>query len=301
MGGIGESAPLSEAMLTMDVVDTLKASPALAEAVDAAAQLRALYARLGIRLDDETATEGLAAYRADAFAHVARRGVAGAFARLYVARRRWAPAVIAAVVLIVLGFGGYFLLYQPYQENSAAQALVELRTAVPAQLDELYQAIFDETKVQQASVQAAALRDQGKAAALKGDRDAAEAALAALVQIRDTLSAGYSLHIVDRPDVKWGFWSIPEDYSAATDYYLVVEARDAAGNPVAVPITDAASGRSDRVLMWALHVPEDVYRDVEADKADDNRIEHDLVGIKDVGFLEPDYTVDVLGDALTRW
>jgi len=301
LGDIGESAPLSDAMLTMDVVDTLKASPALAEAADAAPQLRALYARLGIRLEGDMAEDGLAAYRADAFLHVPRRGAAAALARLYVARRRWAPGVIAAIVLLVLGFGGYFLLYQPYQQSRAAEALAELRTAVPAQLDELYQSIFDETKVQQAATAAAAVRDQGKAAALKGDRDGADAALAALVQIRDTLSVGYSLHIVDRPDVKWGFWSFPEDYAAATDYYLVVEARDAAGNPVAVPVTDSASGRTDRVLIWALRVPEDVYRAVEADKADDGRIQHDLVGIKDTGFLEPDYTVDVLGGSLTRW
>ncbi len=302
MGVSGEAAPLTDAMLTMDVVDTLKASPGLAEAADAAAQLRALYARLGIELGGTAAAHGIEVFRTGSFDYVPARGPAAALARLYAGRRHWAPGALAAIVFVALGLVGYFLLYQPYQESRATQAQLELaQTALPAEMDGLFQTIYDETKVQQAVSAAAALRDKGKAAALSGDRAGAEAAITSLAQIRDTLSVGYTLRIVDRPDVKWGFWTFSEDNAEATNYFLVVEARDAGGNPVNVPITDMQSGRTERVSMWALRVPEEIYRTVEADKADDNRIEHDLVGIKDVGFLEPDYTVDVLGGALTRW
>ena len=301
MGVSGEAAPLNDAMLTMDVVDTLKTSPGLAEAADAAVQLRALYARLGIELGDTAAAHGIEAFRTGSFDYVPVRGPAAALARLYAGRRHWAPGALAAVVFVALGLGGYFLLYQPYQESRATQAQLELKTALPAEMDGLFQTIYDETKVQQAVSAAAALRDKGKAAALSGDRAGAEAAITSLAQIRDTLSVGYTLRIVDRPDVKWGFWTFPEDNAEATNYFLVVEARDAGGNPVNVPITDMQSGRTERVSMWALRVPEEIYRTVEADKTDNGRISRDLVGAKDIGFLDPDYTVDVLGGALTRW
>jgi hypothetical protein len=53
--------------------------------------------------------------------------------------------------------------------------------------------------------------------------------------------------------------------------------------------------------MWAIRVPEEVYRAVEADKGDDGVIQHNLVGVKEFGFLQPDYLVTVMGGALTRW
>jgi hypothetical protein len=48
-------------------------------------------------------------------------------------------------------------------------------------------------------------------------------------------------------------------------------------------------------------VPETVYRAVEADKKDDGIIQRNIMGIKDFGYLEPSYLVDVLGGAVTRW
>jgi hypothetical protein len=44
-----------------------------------------------------------------------------------------------------------------------------------------------------------------------------------------------------------------------------------------------------------------VYRAVEADKRDDGIIQRNVAGIKQFGFLEPDYLVQVLGGAVTRW
>jgi hypothetical protein len=48
-------------------------------------------------------------------------------------------------------------------------------------------------------------------------------------------------------------------------------------------------------------VPEAVYRAVEADKTDDGIIQRNIMGIKQFGYLAPDYTVQVLGGAVTRW
>ena len=60
------------------------------------------------------------------------------------------------------------------------------------------------------------------------------------------------------------------------------------------------------VLMLAgaieiLQLPESVSPPVEADKGDDGVIQHNLVGAKSFGFLDPEYTIGVLDGAVTRW
>ena len=89
--------------------------------------------------------------------------------------------------------------------------------------------IYEETKVQDAVVQAEALRTQGKTAAAEGNRAGAEAAIAGLTTLRDTLRQEYRLIVVNREGVKTGFWTFPEINTDATNYYVVVEALDADG------------------------------------------------------------------------
>ena len=76
--------------------------------------------------------------------------------------------------MVVIGLGGYFLVYRPFHQWQLDQGRQELAEAMPAQMDALYQAIFEVTKIQQASNDAADIRDRGKAAAKAGDRPAAE-------------------------------------------------------------------------------------------------------------------------------
>jgi hypothetical protein len=301
MDARGDTAPLGDLMLTMDVTDTLRHSPAVAEAPDAVDQLRRLYAQLGVDAPDTILSDGIAAHRDERFAYAPRAaGWRLALARLYVARRRWLPGALAVALLLLVVLIGYFVVFRPYQEAQVEKARVELGETMPAAIDALYQSIFEETKVTAAADRAADLRAKGKAAAQKGDRAGAEAAVADLTTIRDTLQAEYRLTIVDRPNVKWGFWTFPQNNSEETNYYLVVEPRANGGTVLTLPVL-GAGGRTDSVKLWAVRVPEDVYRAVEADKADDGTIEQNLVGIKEYGFLQPDYLVTVLGGALTRW
>lgn len=294
-----QAAPLSDIMLAMDVADSLRHDPSLA---DDPVRLLALYARQGIGLSEAAAAEGIAAWRGKRFAYLpAPPGFALTLARLYVWRRHWLPPAVAVGLMFLIGFGGYFLVYKPYHDSQVQQAQVELTQTMPAQMDALYETIHEETKVQQAENDALEARLHGKQAAAKGDRAGAEAAIADLTAIRDTLRLSYQLKIVDRPGVKWGFWTFPEDNSEATNYYLVVEARDPNDVALALPIRSEQTGIVETVAMWGIRVPEEVYRAVEADKTDNGTIQHTLMGIKDFGFLEPDYTVQVLGGTVTRW
>jgi hypothetical protein len=206
---------------------------------------------------------------------------------------------VAVAVLIVLG--GYFAVYAPWRAAQAEQARIELAERLPAEMDALYQTIFEETKVQQASIEAEQMVKRGKSAAAEGNRAAATKAVADLTALRDQLRQEYALRVVNRPDLKSGFWTFPEINTEATNYYLVVEALDADGNALSLPILNEENGQTETVKTWGLRVPETVYNSVAEDKQDDGIIQRNVVGRKQFGFLDVDYVVPVLGGAVTKW
>jgi len=305
-----ESAPLSDVMLAMDVVDTIRHNQDLvtrelsgeAREQQLIEKLRQIYHQQGIEVSDAILKEGVAALGQSRFTYTPPApGLGVALARLYVGRKRWLPAVFALVLLLIVGFGGYFLVWKPINDGRAEQARIELAETLPAEMDALYTAIFEETKVQSATRQAEELRDRGKTAAAEGDRAATLQAIADLTQIRDTLRQEYQLRVVSRDGVKSGFWTFPEINTEATNYYVVVEAIDTHGTALSLPILNEENNVTETVTMWGVRVPEAVYRAVEADKRDDGIIQRNIVGIKNFGYLEPDYLVQVLGGAVTRW
>lgn len=305
-----EKAPLSDVMLAMDVVDTLRHNQDLvarelngeAREKQLIEKLRQLYHQQGIEVPDAILKEGVAALGESRFAYKPPApGFGTTLARLYVGRKRWLPAAFALFLILAISLGGYFLVYQPLRAAQAEQARIELAEQLPAEMDALYQTIFEETKVTQAADDAAAIRDRGKTAAAEGNRPGAVEAIAALTALRDTLRQEYQLRIVSRDGEKSGFWTFPEINTAATNYYIVVEAIDSRGNALSLPILNEENNQTETVSKWGLRVPEEVYRSVEADKRDDGIIQRNVAAVKTFGFLDPDYLVRVLGGTVTRW
>ena len=297
-------------MLAMDVVDTLRHRQDLAVrelGTDAKEQqlidkLRDIYHQQGIEVPDHILREGVSALQESRFVYdPPKPGFGATMARLYVGRKSWGKPVGAVLLaLLVLGVG-YFGVWQPYQNGVAESARIELAEGLPAQMDSLYQTIFEETKVQQAVVRAEAIRTRGKAFAAEGNRAGTEAAVADLTALRDQLRQEYTLRVVNRSDVRSGFWTIPEVNTAATNYYIVVEALDVDGNVLSLPILNEENGETETVSMWGVRVPENVYDGVAADKNDDGIIQINEVGRKSDGFLDVEYNMPVLGGAVTRW
>jgi hypothetical protein len=297
-------------MLAMDVVDTLRHRQDLvtreldetqreAQLID---KLRDIYRHQGIEVPDHILKEGVAALAESRFAYEPPKpGFKTALAKLYVSRRTWGKPLLATVLAVLILLGGYFAVYAPWRAAQAEQARIELTEGLPAQMDALYRTIFEETKVQQASIEAEELVKRGKTAAAEGNRAGAVKAVADLTALRDQLRQEYALRVVNRPDVKSGFWTFPEINTDATNYYLVVEALDTEGNALKLPILNEETGKSETVEMWGLRVPETVYNSVAADKQDDGIIQRNVVGRKQFGFLDVDYVVPVLGGAVTRW
>lgn len=305
-----EKAPLDDIMLAMDVVDTLRHNQDLVTRELSAEErekqlidkLRALYHQQGIEVSDAILKEGVAALQESRFVYTPPKPSFGVtLARIYVSRRKWGRPVVALALILALVFGGYFLVYRPYQASIAERARIELAETLPAEMDALYQTIYEETKIQQAVFDAEQIRTQGKAAAKEGNRPGAEAAIAGLTGIRDTLRLEYNLVIVSRPDEKSGFFRTPDVNPTGTNYYLVVEALGPDGKPLSLPILNEENSKTETVSIWGLRVPEAVYRQVEADKRDDGIVENNRVGNKAFGFLAVDYAMPVLGGAVTQW
>jgi hypothetical protein len=265
-------------------------------------RLREIYHQQGIEVPDHILKEGVAALQESRFVYdPPTPGLGTTLARIYVGRKSWGRPVGAVLLaLLVLGVG-YFGVWQPYQAGRAEQARIELSEGLPAQMDALYDTIFEETKVQQAVLQAEALRTRGKTLAAEGNREGAETALAGLVALRDQLRQDYTLRVVNRTDVQSGFWTFPEINTDATNYYLVVEAIDAEGKALSLPILNEENGETETVAMWGVRVPESVYERVAADKRDDGIIQGNEIGRKAEGFLDVEYNVPVQCGAVTRW
>lgn len=305
-----EKGPLDEVMLAMDVVDTLRHREdlALRELAGEARErqllerLREIYHQQGIEVPDAVLKEGVKALAESRFVYTPPKpGLGTSLARFYVGRKKWGPAVLALALILIIGLGGYFFAYRPFRDAQAESARLELAEGLPARMDALYQAIYTDTKVQQAVNEAENLRTRGKTAAAEGNRAGAEAAVASLTALRDQLRQEYTLRIVNRPDVKTGFWTFPEINTDATNYYVVVEAVGPDGKPLTLPITNEENNQTENVAIWGVRVPEAVYRSVEADKRDDGILQRATLGVKEFGFLDVNYVMPVLGGAVTRW
>jgi len=302
--------PLDEVMLAMDVVDTLRHRQDLvarelggknrkARMIE---RLRKIYRDQGIEVPDNILKEGVAALEENRFIYKPpESGFKRNLALIYVTRRRWGKLVTGIGVVAVLALGAYFYAYLPYKANQTARAQIELSETMPTDMQALFNTIFEETKVQSAVIEARALLVSGKTAASEGRRAAAQNALNRLRDIRDRLRQSYSLRIVNREGVKSGFWTFPKVNQNATNYYIVVEAIARNGKALTLPIVNEETGNVERVSLWGLRVPKSVYNSVSRDKRDDGIIQRNMVGQKQVGYLDPVYTIPVLGGAVTRW
>src|SRR6218665_1396908 len=114
-----EKSPLSDVMLAMDVVDTLRHNQNLvarelngeARETQLIEKLRELYHQQGIEVSDAILKEGVAALGESRFVYPPPKpGLGVPLARLYVARKRWLPAAFALFLMLAIGLGGYFLV-----------------------------------------------------------------------------------------------------------------------------------------------------------------------------------------------
>ncbi len=289
-------APLDSVMLAMDVVDTLRHREALIAQELAEPErdeqllerLRQIYASQGIEVTDQILKEGISALKEDRFVYAPPpRSAATRWAHAYVNRGRWGKSLLALAVVGVFAYGAYFaLVVAPNRQLMNDLATVHARVLAVSQ-------------VQEADSVAATIYAQARTAAERGDRAEARTGLGSLTDLRDRLESTYTLRISAGPDT--GFWRVPDVNVNARNYYIVVDAIDANGRNVSVPVVNEETGRTERVSQWGLRVDEATFESVRQDKMDDGIIQNSFFGEKRAGFLEPDYAFDTTGAAVTDW
>lgn len=309
-GASPPGAPLDEVMLAMDVVDTLRHADRLVERElgseerDAALKerLRQLYAQQGIEVPDHILDEGVAALREDRFLYrPPPPGLGRNLALLWVRRGRWLRRAAVALGIVAVGWAGYHLAVERPAAERLAEDARELGETLPKGFAGEKARIAAISKNEAAVRQASDLAAEGEAARKAGDAALARQKLAALTRLRQTLEQSYTLRIIARPDQPSGVWRVPKANPAGKNYYILVEAIDADGKPVLLPVTSEETNQTSRVSVFGVRVDERTFNRVRADKQDDGIIQNNRFGEKRVGQLEPTYSFPTAGGAITQW
>jgi hypothetical protein len=290
------AAPLDDVMLAMDVVDTMRHRQELVELElrtgerdeEMLDRLRKIYAAQGIDVPDRILRDGVAALREERFVYrPPAPSAATRWARIYVHRGRWLRrAALLAVVLV------------------AAAAIWDASVRAPrrgleADLNAARTAIHAVAEAPEAEARADVLHEAATTALERGDGADARDALASLRALQATLERAYELRIALEPDT--GVWRVPDVNTGARNYYIVVEAVDARGRPVSVPIVSEETGEVREVERWGLRVDEATFERVRDDKLDDGILQERRFGEKRAGALEPEYRFPTTGGAITEW
>lgn len=130
--------------------------------------------------------------------------------------------------------------------------------------------------------------EQVRETSANGRGDEAEAALASLRDLERILTMEYTIRIVA---------GVERDEART---YLVVEALDGDGNPVAVSVRSEETGQVESVSEWGERVGREAYEAVQADFDDNGLIDDDVFGRKTRGVLEVERDFEDLGQ-ITDW
>ena len=172
---------------------------------------------------------------------------------------------------------------------------------LPAELAAELQAIEKISRVDEAKEMARREYENSIAALGAGDMETAAAGFGKLQSLRQQLASSYTLRVVSRPDERSGIWRVPQNNPGTKNYYLIVEAVDDSGAPLTLPVKNEEDGKIYQVNKWGLRVKRSVYQRVAADKQDDGIIQQRNIGKKQIGFLNPEYSIQTKGAMITSW
>lgn len=307
----GAQPGLNDIMIAMDVVDTLRHDSNLvtrelndaARRQDLIERLREIYKGQGIDVPDRILEEGVAALEEDRFTYTppAEGNLSTKLARLYVTRWSWGRYVLGIAAGLVTFFAvNYFMFERPRALQEAAR-VQELNVALPGEFKTLGAAVETEAGDVSVKARAAALMQTGANAAKAGDLKVARASRDELKGLLSDLRQAYDIRVVNRQGEVSGLWRIPQANPDSYNFYVVVEAIGPDGTPLKRAVMNEETGKREVVTTWAQRVQRQVLVDVKADKEDDGIIQNAIVGRKERGQLEPNWSIPIAGGAITRW
>lgn len=297
-----DNAPLEDLMVAMDVVDTLRHRDLIIDReLDAEGRrrrllerLREIYTAQGIEVSDDALTAGVEALEQDRFKYSPTpRGFTTRLAKIYVSRRRWLKPFVGILAFALIIWLAWFVMVELPESRQ--------QSALPASIETAHSAITAIAASDTTTARANSLLVQARLALGKDDYQKAEGVLVELQALRQVVETGYQIRIVSRPNELSGVWRVPDVNTDARNYYLIVEAVTSSGNVVPVRVRNEEDGRDQQVSKWGLRVSEDTFEAVAADKRDDGIIQGDIVGVKPIGQIEPEYRIPTSGATITDW
>jgi hypothetical protein len=300
-----EKIELSEVMLAMDVVDTLRHERSLVDRElqsedresELIAKLRKIYADQGLAVSDEVIAEGVKAMREDRFTYQPPpAGLQTMLARLYVDRGRWVKRMAVLVLLLI----GAWTAYRYVVVMPAERARKQLADASQA-IDVLHAEALEAVREPGAADKLEAIYNDALSAVQAGNAEKINSTRQALQAAHDMLKQEYAIQVVSRPGTPSGVWRYPVNSRTARNYYLIVEAISPSGQRLSLPITSEEDGSVRTVSEWGLRVDPRVFERVKQDKVDDGIVNDKQVGKKQRGYLTPTYTISTTGAAITEW
>lgn len=143
--------------------------------------------------------------------------------------------------------------------------------------------------------------EEAKAALVVGNLSVATTLMDDTASKLEILPLSYTLRIVSEPGEKTGVWRYFDGDRSRRSHYIVVDAVDAAGQAVTLPIQSVEDNTITRTSRFAVRVPEHVYDAVGKDKTDNGIIDNPSFGYKRAGAMEPTYEFETLGGMITKW
>lgn len=300
---------LDEVMLAMDVVDTLRHRERLVERElnedtreeQLIARLRELYKSQGIEVPDSIIKEGVKGLKESRFVYTPPKpGLARTLALIWVHRAVHGKRLAAALAVIAILFAAYQVGVVRPAQQAAEAARVELAETLPRELDAAHQAAVADAQVPEARELADALHAQGEAALQRGNAAEARQVVANLDVLASQLRREYTLRIAGRPEDDTGFFREHPSFQGRA-YFVVVDAIDARGNPVRLPVRNDETNETEIVSRFAVRVPIATFNAVRNDKAANGIVQNAELGEKRRGYLEPEFKMAVLPSRITRW
>ena len=167
------------------------------------------------------------------------------------------------------------------QANAKARS-AELTTAANDMLDRVRAVARDVSVTQELERLAGELDVARKQLDVKSLTDLKQRVTGLLGQLNET----YEVRIVSGPNEKSGIDRYIEDEQGkrVSGYYVIVEARDAAGQPISRTIRNAETGKFEPVQRWGERVPKEVFDRIKSDKRADGVLDETLFAVKQRGF-----------------
>ena len=209
----------------------------------------------------------------------------------------WAIALAAAALLT---WGWWFSGMMPGQRQTELRA-----QQTYSQVEEVagsIEALAKDADVVQAAeaarTEAATYRDRSELSALEQLRDR-------LLQQESVLKDEYRLMIVTSGQSGVDTYG-PE--GQLSGHYVIVEAVDASGQPVAMRVRNAETGKYETANTWGEQVPQEVYERVKADKEADGVVDAREFAVKRRGEADVEITMPGAdgatferGRQITKW